>query len=241
MGVRDVPAGLRAAGELKAAHPASIIDVLELDISKPESITKFVADVNVQFGNIDILVNNAAIAFKNTDPTPFKDQAEPTFKTNFFGTLQLTQGLLPAIKASSRKVIVNVASMAGHLRIFPNGESNPLKAAIVKSDLTVDELVSFSQRFVDAVKNERHTNEGWPNTCYGTSKCVLIALTKVLARAEPSVTINACCPGWCSTDMSSHSGSKSAAQGAETPVMLANLPNGSPSGRFYSEGVEIEW
>jgi hypothetical protein len=28
---------------------------------------------------------------------------------------------------------------------------------------------------------------GWPNTCYGVSKMGIIALTRVLARAEPTV------------------------------------------------------
>ena len=34
-----------------------------------------------------------------------------------------------------------------------------------------------------------HTEKGWPNTCYGTSKIGLIALTKVLARDEVSVYV----------------------------------------------------
>lgn len=58
-----------------------------------------------KYGKFDILVNNAAIgkrnsadafvakswillnvfeAFKGSDPTPFKDQGDPTLKTNFW-------------------------------------------------------------------------------------------------------------------------------------------------------------
>ena len=71
------------------------------------------------FDSIDILVNNAAIAFKGSDPTPFAQQAWPTINTNYFGTLRLTEGLLPLIEKSTRSPrIVNVASSAGHLRIL---------------------------------------------------------------------------------------------------------------------------
>ena len=48
--------------------------------------------------------------------------------------------------------------------------------------------------------------------------------------------VNACCPGWCSTDMSSWGGRKTAEQGAETPVLLALHP--PKSGAFFSEEVE---
>jgi carbonyl reductase 1 len=49
------------------------------------------------------------------------------------------------------------------------------------------------------------------------------------------VTVSACCPGWCATDMSSHMGPNTAAQGADTPVWLALAPGGSlPTGRFWA-------
>jgi hypothetical protein len=43
--------------------------------------------------------------------------------------------------------------------------------------------------------------------------------------------------------MSSHKGTKTAEQGAETPVLLATLAlrNEKISSKFYSEQREIEW
>jgi len=53
-----------------------------------------------------------------------------------------------------------------------------------------------------------HGRAGWPNTCYGVSKAAINALTRIQARdlAGRQILVNSCCPGWCATDMSSHSG-----------------------------------
>jgi carbonyl reductase 1 len=58
-----------------------------------------------------------------------------------------------------------------------------------------------------------HAEQGWPNSNYGISKLAVIALTRVLAAREAAhdpkknFQINACCPGYCDTDMTSHKGS----------------------------------
>ena len=72
------------------------------------------------------------------------------------------------------------------------------------------------------------------------SKLALIAFTKALAKAEPSLSVNACCPGACSTDMSSHRGQKTARQGAVTPLLLLTTDS-SATGEFWQDERPIEW
>lgn len=36
---------------------------------------------------------------------------------------------------------------------------------------------------------------------YSVSKACVNAITAILARENPGLTINACCPGWVATDM----------------------------------------
>lgn len=72
-----------------------------------------------------------------------------------------------------------------------------------------------------------------------------IAYTYVLARdaAADGIAVNAVCPGWCSTSMSSYRGPRTPAKGAETPVWLAlregNLPD--ITGGFYQDLKLIPW
>jgi carbonyl reductase 1 len=208
-----------------------------LDISNSDNIQVFYESINKEFGKLDILINNAAIAFKNSDPTPFQAQAVPTMLTNYFGTTELTLKLLPLLRNSNDARIVFVASEAGHLRIF---KSNELKQRISSETLTIEELNQMMNEFVKNVQAGQQAKNGWPNTCYGTSKAAVIALTKILAKHETKMIVNCCCPGYCATDMSSHMGPKSAEDGAVTPVFLA-LDLVGQSGIFFSENKEIEW
>jgi len=64
--------------------------------------------------------------------------------------------------------------------------------------------------------------------------------TKILAEKlkERSVDVNACCPGYVDTDMSSHRGTKTVLQGADTPAWLALLAPKGTTGKFFSERNE---
>lgn len=69
-------------------------------------------------------------------------------------------------------------------------------------------------------------------------------MTRILARdihayvADPAdILVNACCPGWCKTDMAGYERPpKTADEGANTPVYLALLPpNADVHGQFISD------
>ena len=241
IGCRSVDLGEAAAKELQSAG----CDVVfrKLDICDPTSIESVRASLENDFGGLDILVNNAAIAFKGSDPTPFKEQARPTIMVNFFCTLDVTKAMLPLLRKSSSARIVNVASMAGHLRILPSEER---KSKFTSPALQLGDLELMMREFVSDVETGSHSKNGWPNTCYGMSKLGVIAMTNVIARDEPKIMVNSCCPGYCATDMSSMRGSRTAEHGARTPAMLAKMPDSKadrvqPSGKFFSDEAEEAW
>ncbi|CAN0046422.1 unnamed protein product, partial [Sphacelaria rigidula] len=70
----------------------------QLDINDPDSVERLASEMEQEYGRCDVLVNNAGIAFKGADPTPFKQQAEPTLKTNFFDTVAFTERMLPLLR-----------------------------------------------------------------------------------------------------------------------------------------------
>lgn len=200
-----------------------------LDISDRACIRQFAEGIEHTYGHLDILVNTAAIAFKAHDHTPFEDQARPTVMTNYFGTLWITQALLPLLRRSAFPRIVNVASDSGHLRLL---HSQDLKDAFSSSELTIDKLSNLMESFVESAEAGRAETEGWPHTSYGTSKLAVIALTQVLAREEPGILINACSHG--------HSSSETGIQDhSRTPVYLATLPENGITGKFLSDENDI--
>lgn len=222
------------------------VEYRHLDISDDWSIARFSRDISDEYGYLDILVNNAAIAFKASDPTPFKEQTRPTIETNFFGTMRITESLMPLLQKAEAPRIVNVASQAGHLRIL---KSEELKERFVNCP-SIDALENLVNEYVAAVQDGTQTEKGWPDSNYGISKLAVISLTRILAKREAKLNpdknflINACCPGYCDTDMTSHKGPRPAEHGARTPTMLALLSEVgpvAPTGKFFYDEAEIEW
>jgi NAD(P)-dependent dehydrogenase (short-subunit alcohol dehydrogenase family) len=78
---------------------------------------------------------------------------------------------------------------------------------------------------------------------YRASKAALNALTRMFAAATrgQGVLVNSMCPGWVRTDMGGPSASRSVAQGADTAVWLANLPEDGPTGGFFRDRKPISW
>jgi NAD(P)-dependent dehydrogenase (short-subunit alcohol dehydrogenase family) len=84
------------------------LQVLPLDVTRPESIARTLEVA----GPIDVLVNNAGLglfgAFEATPMATVRD----IFETNTFGTMALTQAVLPQFRARRAGLVVNVTSSA---------------------------------------------------------------------------------------------------------------------------------
>ncbi|XP_078513016.1 carbonyl reductase [NADPH] 1-like [Lissotriton helveticus] len=217
----------------------------QLDITNLQSIRTLRDFMKKKYGGIDVLINNAGIAFKAADTAPFHVQAEVTLKTNFFATRDVCTELLPIIKPHGR--VVNVSSMVSQHALAKC--SPDLQEKFRSETITEDELVALMEKFVEDTKNEKHSQEGWPNTAYGVSKIGVTVLSMIQARkltkerGADGILLNACCPGWVKTDMAGDKAPKTPDQGAETPVYLALLPIDAegPHGQFVSEKKVGKW
>ena len=78
---------------------------------------------------------------------------------------------------------------------------------------------------------------------YSVSKTALNAVTILFANAlrRDGVLVNCVDPGWVRTDMGGRAAPRSVAEGAETIVWLATLPDGGPSGGFFHDRKRIDW
>ncbi len=77
---------------------------------------------------------------------------------------------------------------------------------------------------------------------YGVAKAALGALTHALPRDLPQgVKINACDPGWVATRMGGTDAPLTPEEGADTPLWLALLPDGGPTGGFFRKRQPAAW
>ena len=87
------------------------------------------------------------------------------------------------------------------------------------------------------------TGMGNSTPAYRMSKTALNALTCIVAAETKgnNILVNAACPGWVRTDMGGAGAPRPVAQGADTPVWLATLPDGGPTGSYFRDRKPIPW
>jgi len=85
--------------------------VLALDLSQADSLETKVAPMLKETG-IDILVNNGGISQRGLAKNTQLDVQRKVMEVNYFGTISLTQLLLPQL-IQAQGMLVNVASVAG--------------------------------------------------------------------------------------------------------------------------------
>jgi NAD(P)-dependent dehydrogenase (short-subunit alcohol dehydrogenase family) len=78
---------------------------------------------------------------------------------------------------------------------------------------------------------------------YQVTKAALNAMTRTLAGELRSahILVNAVCPGWVATDMGGAGAPGSVAEGAESVLWAAMLPNNGPTGGFFRNGEPLAW
>ncbi|MBL1077737.1 SDR family oxidoreductase [Nocardia sp. 2] len=204
VGARDPKLGQAAAEKLHAEGAQA--HFVRLDVTDRETIDHAAAWIGEEFGSLDILVNNAAIA--GGDEGDWKPSTtsvaslRKVFETNVFGVIAVTNAVLPLLRRAEAARIVNVSSEVGSLAgmMDRNGPMWPMT--------------------------------GIP---YPSSKTALNMVTVMYAKElwDTGIKVNAANPGYCATDLNGNSGFRAAEQGAEPTVHLATLPADGPSGQLW--------
>lgn len=102
---------LERAGVVVAGQPA--------DVADPAQVEPLIRRVTDQLGPIEVLVNNAGVAFTKPFLETTLEEWDRTFATNVRGLFVVTRAVLPGMKALGRGDVVNIASLAGR-----NGVAN---------------------------------------------------------------------------------------------------------------------
>uniref|UniRef100_A0A804J3H9 Uncharacterized protein n=1 Tax=Musa acuminata subsp. malaccensis TaxID=214687 RepID=A0A804J3H9_MUSAM len=251
---RDEQRGHAAIANLQASG-ASDSDVLfhQLDVADSASVASLADFVRDQFGKLDVLVNNAAVSGLALSPeilssfeqvrdrltdyansiTETYDMVEECLYINYYGTKAVTEALIPLLQSSQSPRIVNLSSFYGRLRYIPGDR---IKEEMRNVDvLSEDRLNELLQSFLNDFKERKLEENGWPTRicAYKVSKVAVSAYTRILAKKYPNICINCVHPGVVKTDINWNTGELPVEEGAQGPVFVALLPDGSPSGQFY--------
>ena len=97
-----------------AAKEAKVLlDVIELDVTKKDSIHSAIKVIENKAGPIDILVNNAGYSFLGFAEDVELNDLKQIFNTNFFGLVEMTQAIVPKMRERHTGHIINISSTLG--------------------------------------------------------------------------------------------------------------------------------
>lgn len=188
------------------------VHFVQIDVARAASIEAAIGKIGDGFRRLDILVNNAGIMI---DAQSDILELDPVL---FQNTLQ-TNALGPLLLAQA---CVPIMKANGYGRIVNMASTLGSLAEIASPDSP------HAETLVPA---------------YRLSKTLLNGITVLLAKQlrGSNILVNSACPGWVRTDMGGGAAPLTPEQGADTPVWLATLPDGGPTGGFFRERQPIPW
>jgi NAD(P)-dependent dehydrogenase (short-subunit alcohol dehydrogenase family) len=100
-----------ALRSLAAGAPPGSVTTHSVDLADRRAVDRLLAELSNQLQQrCDVLVNNAGISrLRPLDQTD-DELLDGLFAVNFFAAFRVTRGLLPALRASGRAAIINIAS-----------------------------------------------------------------------------------------------------------------------------------
>ena len=179
LGCRDIEKGNAVALALrKQGH---LVDAMRIDVADFSTHREAYDEIKKSFGRLDILVNNAGVWKESPTSSSFNGQTQTstlpmellreTFETNFFGTVALTQTLLPLIRQSSAGRIVNVSSIMGSLTLHSDPASTIFPHKVFAYDASKTALNAFTVHLAHELRDTpikvNSAHPGWVKTDMG--------------------------------------------------------------------------
>jgi len=98
--------------DLEAKYPGAA-KALALDVTDVGQVDSAVTQAYAQFGQVDVLVNNAGYGVAGAIEEVSEAEFMPMFETNVFGLLQVTRAFLPHLRKQRSGHILNLSSIGG--------------------------------------------------------------------------------------------------------------------------------
>jgi NAD(P)-dependent dehydrogenase (short-subunit alcohol dehydrogenase family) len=180
LGVRDPAKGKAAAAELE--REGFRAEVTRLDVADLSTHAEAYDYIEKYHGKLDILINNAGVWKESATSGSYVPQGNltsslpleilrETFDTNFFGTVALTQCLLPHIHKAPAGRIVNVSSILGSLTLHSDPASPIYSHKSFAYDASKTALNAFTVHLAHELRNTpikvNSAHPGWVKTEMG--------------------------------------------------------------------------
>jgi NADP-dependent 3-hydroxy acid dehydrogenase YdfG len=115
--------------DLEAKYPGAA-KALALDVTDVGQVDSAVTQAYAQFGQVDVLVNNAGYGVAGAIEEVSEAEFMPMFETNVFGLLQVTRAFLPHLRKQRSGHILNLSSIGGVVAGPGIGMYNATKFAV---------------------------------------------------------------------------------------------------------------
>jgi NADP-dependent 3-hydroxy acid dehydrogenase YdfG len=100
---------------------------LVCDVTQPDHITTCVERAMLEFGRLDVLVNNAGVMHNGLLAGADVSEWRAMIDVNLMGLMLMTHAVLPHMQAAHSGHIVNISSVAGRIITVNNGVYNVTK------------------------------------------------------------------------------------------------------------------
>jgi NAD(P)-dependent dehydrogenase (short-subunit alcohol dehydrogenase family) len=181
-----------------AAARKPSFEMLQLDVTREESVTAVVSELVRLEGRIDLLVNNAGFGVAPAAAEESSlDQARAIFDTNFFGIVRMTRAVIPHMRRQRSGRILNIGSVLGLLPMPYGALYSATKHAVEGYSESLDhELRTFGIRvsvIEPAYTNTRFdSNQLQPDSTLDLYADVRATVAKTLSRSlaagdDPSI------------------------------------------------------
>ncbi|MFD0898001.1 SDR family NAD(P)-dependent oxidoreductase [Loigolactobacillus binensis] len=219
LGARNLANGQAAIAKL--AQNGLQADLVQLDVTDPESIDQAAQKITAKYGYLTILINNAGAVFDHRQMPSNISQTnlQADFALNFFGLIAVTQKMLPLLQKSPQAKIINISSMMGS------------KTEALNPTSTVYNASAVGYQSAKAAAN-----------------MYTVQLAKELHKKQLPITVNAIDPGMVATEfggvtpeLAKQMGAKPLTTGVARTVELATDPTDLTTATFTNTAGTVAW
>lgn len=102
----------KAAQDIRSLFPETKVITAAFDVADGACTERFIGRVNVELGDVTVLVNNAGDYPTGTSTMP-TDELQRLMDVNFLSATRFVQGVIPSMKKNGGGYIFNIASICG--------------------------------------------------------------------------------------------------------------------------------